>query len=105
VPRAQSSRVLLDLNSPQFQETLFNLELSELRQVINALRRLHGQDWNGVYSHTGFQWEAISHIETPNGAKAYSLRLSQRIRAIVYRDGDYLRLVSLHPDHDSAYRR
>jgi hypothetical protein len=105
VPRAGSSSVLLDLNSPQFQETLFSLEVSELRQVINALRRLREQDWNGVYSHTGFQWEAIGHIETPNGAKAYSLRLSRRIRAIAYRDGDYLRLVSLHPDHDSAYWR
>ena len=105
MPRAGSSRVLLDLNSPQFQETLFSLELSELRQVIKALRRLRGQDWNGVYSYPGFRWEAIDHIETPNGARAYSLRLSQRIRAIAYRDGDYLRLVSLHPDHDSTYRR
>ncbi|HEV3458622.1 MAG TPA: hypothetical protein VHG32_18850 [Thermoanaerobaculia bacterium] len=105
MPPPRSSRVLLDLNSPQFQETLFDLELSELRQVISALRRLRGQDWKVVYSHTGFHWEAIGHIETPNGAKAYSIRLSQRIRAIAYRHGDYLRLVSLHPDHDSAYRR
>lgn len=99
------SRVLLDLNSPVFQETLFSLEIRELRQVIAALRRLRGQAWTGVYHHPGFQWEAIDHIATPNGAKTYSLRLSQRIRAIAYRDGDYLRLVSLHPDHDSAYRR
>jgi hypothetical protein len=45
VPPPRSSRVLLDLNSQQFQETLFDLELSELRQVIGALRRLRGQDW------------------------------------------------------------
>lgn len=105
MPARSSRRVLLDLNSPAFQETLFSLELSELRQVIGALRRLRGQDWKGVYSHTGLRWEAVDHIQTPGGARAYSIRLSQRIRAIAYRDGDYSRLVSLHPDHDSAYRR
>ena len=41
----------------------------------------------------------------PNGAKVHSLRLSQRVRAVAYRDGDFLRLISLHPDHDSAYER
>jgi len=102
---ARSSRVLLDLNSPEFQDTLFALELPDLRQVIGSLRRLRAQDWQGVYGHTGLHWEAIDHIQTPNGTKAYSIRLSRRIRAIAYRDGDYLRLVSLHPDHDSAYRR
>ena len=45
------------------------------------------------------------HLEAPNRAKVYSLRLSQKVRAIAYRDGDFLRLISLHPDHDSAYGR
>ena len=62
-------------------------------------------DWNTLYRHTGFQWEAITHIKAPNGAKVYSLRLSQRIRAVAFRDGDFLRLLSLHQDHDSAYER
>lgn len=100
---ARSSRVLLDLNSPVFQETLFSLEAMELKQVMTALGRLRGQDWAVVYRHKGFHWEAIDHIKTPNGAKAHSVRLSQKIRAIAYRDGDFLRLVSLHPDHDNAY--
>lgn len=55
------------------------------------------------YRHSGFRWEAIQHLKAPNGAKASSLRLSQKIRAIAYRDGEFLRLISLHPDHDSAY--
>jgi len=25
------------------------------------------------------------------------------VRAVAFRDGDFLRLISLHPDHDSAY--
>lgn len=102
---AGSRRVRLDLNSPEFQDVLFRLERSELKQVVGSLRRLRELDWNTVYRHTGFKWEAIRHIRTPNGATAYSLRLSEKIRAIGYRDGDLLRIISLHPDHDSAYGR
>ena len=102
---AAGSRVRLDLNSPDFQEVFFRLEPGELKQVVAALRRLHELDWNTLYRHTGFRWEAIEHLEAPGGATVYSLRLSQKVRAIAYRDGDFLRLLSLHPDHDSAYQR
>jgi len=34
---------------------------------------------------------------------AHSLGLSQRFRALAFREGDYLCLMSLHLDHDSAY--
>jgi hypothetical protein len=100
---AARSRVRLDLNSPEFQDVFLRLEPPELKQVVQALERLRALDWNGLYRHTGFRWEAIRHIRTPNDASAYSLRLSERVRAIAYRDGDFLRLISLHPDHDSAY--
>ncbi len=101
---AGPSRVRLDLNSPEFQDVLFRLELAELKQVVAALRRLRKLDWSTLYRHPGFQWEAIEHLKAPNGAKVYSLRLSQRIRALEFRDGDFLRFVSLHPEHDSAYK-
>lgn len=101
----EPSRVRLDLNSPEFQEVFFRLEVVELRQVVASLRRLRELDWSGLYRHTGFRWEAIGHLKAPNGAKVYSFRLSQKVRAIAYRDGDLLRLISLHPDHDSAYGR
>lgn len=102
---AGGSRVRLDLNSPGFQDVFFRLEAAELKQVVASLRRLRGLDWTALYRHSGFHWEAIEHLKAANGAKVYSLRLSQKIRAIAYRDGDFLRVVSLHPDHDSAYAR
>jgi hypothetical protein len=102
---AGSSRVRLDLNSPEFQDVFFRLEASDLKQVVGSLRRLRELDWNTLYRHTGFNWDAVRHIPTPNGATAYSLRLSEKIRAIAYRDGVFLRIISLHPDHDSAYGR
>ena len=98
-------RVRLDLNSPEFQDDLFRLEETELKQVMASLRRLRELDWDTVYRHTGFRWEAIEHLKAPNDARVHSLRLSQKVRAVAYRDGDFLRLTSLHPDHDSAYRR
>lgn len=102
---AAGSRIRLDLNNPEFQDVFFRLQAEELKQVVASLRRLRELDWNGLYRHTGFRWEAIEHLKAPNGAKVYSLRLSQQIRAVAFRDGDFLRLISLHPDHNSAYQR
>ena len=100
---AGSNRVRLDLNSPEFLDVFLRLEAQELRQVVASLRRLRELDWNTLYRHTGFKWEGVRHIRTPTGATAHSLRLSEKIRAIAYRDGAFLRIISLHPDHDSAY--
>lgn len=100
-----ASKIRLDLNSPAFQDVLFRLAAADLKQVVASLGRLRELEWNALYRHTGYQWEHINHLKGPSDVKVYSLRLSQRIRAIGYRDGDFLRLVSLHPDHDSAYQR
>jgi len=102
---AAGNRIRLDLNSPEFQDVFFRLQADELKQVAASLRRLRELDWNSLYHHTGFHWEALEHVKAPSGAKVYSLRLGQRIRGVAFRDGDFLRLVSLHPDHDSAYGR
>ena len=99
------SRIRLDLNSPEFQDVFFRLEAAELKQVVASLRRLCEMEWGALYRHTGFRWEAVEHLKAPSGARVYSMRLSQRIRAIALRDGDFLRVISLHPDHDSAYAR
>jgi hypothetical protein len=100
---SRRGRIVLDLNSPEFLDVFLRLESAELAQVARALDRIRRLDWSTVYQAAGVNWEAIRHIATPTGATAYSLRLSRRVRAIAYRDGEYLRLVSLHPDHDSAY--
>jgi hypothetical protein len=102
---AGANRVRLDLNSPEFQDVFFRLETAELKQVVASLRRLSELDWAAIYRHTGFQWEAVKHLKASNAAGVYSLRLSQRVRALAFREGDFLRFISLHPDHDSAYRQ
>ena len=102
---AAERRIHLDVNSPEFQDVFFRLEPDDLKQVVSALRRLRELDWNGLYRHTGFRWEAIEHLKVGGGSTIYSIRLSQRIRAVGFRDGHFLRLISLHPEHDSTYER
>ena len=100
----KSKRVRLDLNSPAFLEIFLQLDTAELSRVAQSLARLQRLDWSNVYASKGLNWEAIEHIKAPDGkTTVYSVRLSQKIRALAYREGDFMRFISLHPDHDSAY--
>ena len=84
---------------------LFRLEPGDLKQVVAGLRRLRDLDWNAFYRHTGFRWEAIEQLKLAGAHKVYSIRVSQRVRAVGFCDGNFLRLISLHPVHDSTYKR
>jgi hypothetical protein len=95
--------VRLDLNSPEFQTQFFALERTMLSQVVEVLDRLRKLAWIDVYRSSGLKWEKIGRT-APNGEPLYSLRITQKVRAVGFREGNYLRLVSLHPDHDSAYK-
>lgn len=94
----------LDLNNPVFQRQLFNLVKSDQRRILNTLRKLANMTWEQVYSDHGLKWEVILSHKGPDGGKLYSLRISREFRGVAYRDGSWLRLLSLHPDHDSAYQ-
>jgi hypothetical protein len=59
--------------------------------------------WDQVYRDAGLRWEVILSKDGPNGERLYSLRIGKAFRAVAFRDGDWLRLLTLHPDHDSAY--
>jgi len=97
------ARVLLDLNNPVFQETWFALERENALAVLAALRKIRQLDWDQLYRDKGLHWEAVLSRLGPAGIRLYTLRVTQRMRAVAYRDGDFLRFLSLHPDHDSAY--
>src|SRR5271154_3534843 len=97
------ARVLLDLNNPVFQEGWLALERGEALAVLATLRKIHQMEWQQFYRDRGLRWEAILSRQGPGGERIYSLRVTRRVRAIAYREKDFLRLLSLHPDHDSAY--
>ncbi len=101
----ESDTVRLDLNNPAFQHQLFALEKVQQLGVLATLRKLAGLRWSQVYQERGLKWELIHSRIGPDGRRLFSLRISQGFRAVAYRDdGGWLRLLSLHPDHDSAYR-
>ena len=98
-------RVRLDLNSPEFLEVFLRLESADLAQVVGSLDQIRKLDWSNVYASKGLQWEAINHLKAPDGkSTVYSVRLSQKIRGLAYREGEFMRFISIHPDHDSAYK-
>lgn len=98
-------RVRLDLNNPEFQESLFTLDKTERNRVLDTLKKLHRMTWTQVYQNPGLKWEKI---ETPPvkmqaGENAYSIRVSQSRRAVVTRNGDFMRFLTLPVGHDSTY--
>lgn len=99
----QPTLIRLDLNNPEFQEQLFSLTKEQQRSVLVTLRKLSRMSWEQVYADGGLNWEAIHSKKSADGQKLYSLRIGKGFRAVGYREGDWLRLASLHPDHDSAY--
>jgi len=97
------ARIVLDLNNPVFQETWFALERQEALAVFAAFRKIRHVEWDQLYRDKGLRWEAIFSRTGPNGQRLYRLRITQRVRAVAYRDGNALRLLALHADHDSAH--
>jgi hypothetical protein len=97
-------RVRLDLNSEIFQDNLLALDKTESTRVLNALRKLRQMTWAQVYRDAGLKWEKIESVKPPSGIDAvYSLRVTQARRATAYREGDFLRLLTIQQDHDSTY--
>lgn len=98
------SKVRLDLNNPEFQAELFHLQKEEQILVLGTLKKIKQMDWLQIYKDPGLKWELIHSKAGPQGEKLYSFRLGKGFRAIAFRQDQWLRILSLHPDHDSAYQ-
>lgn len=98
--------IRLDLNNPVFQETLFGLQKPERNAAIDTLRKIQLLTWGQLYRDNGLKWEKIVSVKPPQGIDAiFSLRITQSRRCTAYRDGDFMRLLTVAPDHDSTYGR
>jgi hypothetical protein len=94
----RGARVLLDLNFPAFQDDLLGLDANELRPILKTLRKLKTLDWEAVYRDPGIKWEQVKEAKGK-----FAIRLSLRSRALVRPEGDYMRFVAIHTEHDAAY--
>ena len=101
-----TGNVLLDLNNPTFQENLFGLQKPEKLAALDTLKKIRQLNWSQLYRDNGLKWEKIASVKPPLGVDAiYSLRISQARRCTAYRDGDFMRFLTVAPDHDSTYGR
>ena len=95
--------IRLDLNNPVFQAQLLDLNKQEAWAVLKTLRLLQRMSWEQIQVSKGLHWELIQSKQGASGERLYSLRISRTCRAVAFREGDWLRLLSVHPDHDSDY--
>lgn len=96
--------VQIDLNNPRFQRDFFSLEKSEQVALLKSLKKISVLSWPDLYADRGLKWEVISSKQTTSGSRIYSFRFSQKYRATALREDNFLRLLTLHPDHDGAYK-
>ncbi len=93
----------LDLNFPEFQKDLLALEKKEVLAVINTLKKLQKLSFEQLLKSPGLNLEKLKKLKTKDGIALYSIRITKKFRAVVTFQGDYIRFVSLHPNHDTAY--
>lgn len=96
--------IKIDLNNPEFQSDLFDLEKKEQLALIKTLKKIHKLTWIELYSDHGLKWEAVLSKKTKTGERIYTFRFSQKYRVAALRQDDFLRLLTVHVDHDSAYK-
>lgn len=99
----QPAAVRLDLNNPVFLRNLFALAKNDQRQALTTFGKLLQMTWDQIYRDPGLKWEAIVSQVGPHGGRLYAFRMGKALRAVAYRQDDWLRILSLHPDDDSAY--
>lgn len=105
------SYVRLDLNDNDFLKDLFALDKNDKVQVIKVLEKISKLTWPQIYQDAGLKWEKINpvpprlvrHLTKEKQLSLYSIRVTQAKRAVVTRDGEFMRFLALPPDHDSTY--
>lgn len=96
--------VKLDLNNPHFQQSLFALEKRAQAECLSTLKKVSGMTWRMVYQDKGLRWEKISSIPAPAGIdQVYSIRITRSARALVFREGEFMRFLLVSEDHEAVY--
>jgi hypothetical protein len=100
----KENNISLDINNPIFQKNWINLDKTERNRVTDTLKKLLQLNWEQVYRDPGLKWEKISSIKPPPNIDAiYSIRITQARRATVYREANFMRFLTIEPDHDATY--
>lgn len=107
----QNQFVLVDVNFSGFLDDLEKLTSSDLNAVQAVIDKIQKMTWTDIYktssktrgSKRGLNYEPLNQ-ETSLGHRIASIRINAKFRARVCRQDRFMRFISLHPDHDSAYK-
>ena len=100
----KTQKIQLDLNNPEFLKSWLSLDKTERNRVTDTLKKLIQLSWYEIYRDQGLKWEKIVSIKPPKGIEAiYSLRITQARRGVAFREGEFMRLMIIQPDHDVTY--
>ena len=88
----------------------FRQALAQEKQIRAALRKVIVQleqlSFLELTRHKGIHWEKLSGLDDPEtGNPLYFIRITLPARAIAVVDKDTLVLLTIHSEHDKAYRR
>lgn len=107
----QNELVQCDLEFPTLQDQLKKPKSLDFEAFFNKVEKINEMTWQQVYATSskgkakrGLNWEALPNQRTASGGTVASIRIIDKFRARVTRDGVFMRFISLHPDHDSAYK-
>jgi hypothetical protein len=83
--------IRLDLNNEVFQSRWCSLEKEDRSAVLQSFIKLAFLEWEALYRDKGFRWELIHSRRAPDGSKLYSLRITNKMRAVARRSGSFWR--------------
>lgn len=92
---------------PAFDEAVIAAELPVRKAAAKMLQLLQSLELAQLWTHRGLNFEKLhGMIEPATGLQLYSLRVTGTARAVsCLLNGPTIVLVSLHVQHDEAYRK
>jgi hypothetical protein len=92
---------------PAFDEAVTQAELPVRKAAAKMLLVLQSIDLVQLWNHTGLNFEKLhGMVEPVSGEQLYSIRVTGSARAVTcLLKGPTIVLISLHTQHDNAYRR
>lgn len=92
---------------PAFDEAVMAAELTVRKAAAKMLTQLQSLSLQQLWSHPGLHFEKLhGMIEPATGEQLFSLRVTGSARAITcLLKGPIIVLVTLHVQHDKAYRK
>lgn len=108
----QNDFVAVDVGFDGFKNDFKILTAEEQSEFFDSITKLQKTTWQQLWDSSsktpgqkrGFNYEKIEGQKTQAGNQVHSIRITKKFRARVTRDGRWMRFISLHPDHDSAYK-